>query len=95
MDPDLCEAFAQILDQVRVDLVTNTPPAVAKHQPDFKPEAWKDMSFIELATWVEQLTKRAARRANNEKRDKDLYDASNYLAMLQAKFEAARAELQG
>jgi hypothetical protein len=95
MDPDLCEAFAEILDQMRGDLLANTPPAVAKHQADFKPEAWKDMSVIELATWVEQLTKRAARRANDAKRDKDLYDASNYLAMLQAKFEGARAELQG
>ena len=58
---------------------------IEKHDQDYKTEAWKSYSFSELGQWVELLTKRAAHRANNEKRKKDLYDARNYLSMMDSK----------
>lgn len=93
MDRELCEAFAEILDQVRGEFTYDKPAAIAVHQPDYKEGEWKHMSFIELGTWVDQLVKRAARRSNDAKREKDLYDAGNYLAMLKHKFEDAKTAL--
>lgn len=91
---------AAAVDAVRInepspvaDKWLSKPACIEKHQADYKQEAWRDLSFIELALWVEQLTKRAGRRTIPVARDKDLYDAGNYLAMLNAKFEATKAEL--
>jgi hypothetical protein len=58
-----------------------------KHQKDYKPNAWKNYSIFELGLWVHLLTKRAMHRNNEEKRGKDLYDAQNYLNMMQAKLD--------
>lgn len=55
------------------------------HQQDYKPNAWDDYSFQELGQWVHLLTKRSEHRDNLEKRNKDLYDAQNYLDMMQNK----------
>ena len=61
--------------------------SIEKHQKDYKTEAWKNYTIAELGWWVHLLTKRSEHRSNQEKREKDLYDASNYLWMLQQKLE--------
>jgi hypothetical protein len=58
---------------------------IEKHQEDYKPEIWKQYTKEELEWWVKLLKKRATHRTNPEKRDKDLYDASNYEWMLKQK----------
>lgn len=60
---------------------------ISEHQKDYKPEAWEAYSFAELGEWVHLLSKRAEHRENPEKRKKDLYDARNYLAMMDAKLK--------
>lgn len=62
-----------------------------EHEQDYKAEAWKQYSMAELGQWVNLLCKRAAHRSNPEKREKDLYDAGNYLGMMKAKLD----ELKG
>ena len=59
--------------------------SLAKHQKDYKPEAWKQYTIEELQWWVQLLIKRASHRTNEEKRQKDLYDAGNYMEMLRIK----------
>lgn len=58
---------------------------VAAHEADYKPRAWEEYTAEELGWWVRLLTKRAGHRADAAKREKDLYDAANYQAMLDAK----------
>lgn len=67
---------------------TETPAAIKSHQQDFKPNAWEAYTFNELGMWVHLLATRAAHRANSLKRQKDLYDASNYIDMMRAKLDA-------
>lgn len=59
--------------------------AIEEHEHKYKPDAWKAYSFVELAQWVDLLTKRAAMRADDEKRKKDLTDAANYGEMFARK----------
>ena len=54
-----------------------------KHQPDYKPSIWKQYSLSELGNWVHNFHKRAYHRANQDKAKKDLYDAKNYLWMME------------
>jgi len=61
-----------------------------KHQKDYKPEAWKEYTFSELGNFVHLLAKRAGHRANPVKEAKDLYDAGNYLNMMELKLSALR-----
>jgi hypothetical protein len=58
-----------------------------KHQKDYKSGAWKSYSIFELGMFVHLLTKRSTHRSNEEKREKDLYDAQNYLSMMQEKLD--------
>ena len=67
-----------------------TPEGIKKYASRFKAGAWRNYSFIELAQWVELLTKRATHRSELEKMIKDLDDAENYLAMLNAKLAEER-----
>lgn len=62
------------------------------HEKDYKPEAWKNYTLSELGQWVHLLAKRAEMRTG-EKRAKDLYDARNYLAMMDAKLQELEASL--
>ena len=66
------------------------PENLVAHDQDYKPQAWEAYSFEELGQWVALLAKRAGHRANDEKRAKDLYDAQNYLSMMQAKLDAVK-----
>lgn len=67
--------------------MAETPQGCVTHQPDYKAKAWEMYSLAELGQWVHLLAKRAEHRQNKEKRDKDLYDAQNYLTMMQAKLD--------
>lgn len=62
-----------------------------EHKQDYRVDAWKHYSMAELGQWVHLLCKRAGHRDNAEKRKKDLYDAENYLSMMQSKLD----ELKG
>ena len=67
--------------------MAETPQQIVPHQADYKTKAWEMYSLAELGWWVHLLTKRAEHRQNAEKRAKDLYDAQNYLTMMQAKLD--------
>ena len=60
---------------------------IEKHEKDYRPEAWRNYSFAELGQWVELLAKRANHRSTPEKKKKDLYDARNYLSMMETKLK--------
>ena len=49
---------------------------------DYNNRAFDEYTNEELEWWVHLLTKRAQHRKNEEKRIKDLYDASVYKNML-------------
>ena len=61
--------------------------SIKKHEKDYKPKAWEQYTLGELGMWVHLLTKRAEMRNNQVKKEKDLYDASNYRWMLQQKIK--------
>ena len=61
------------------------PKEIEKHQQDYKAAAWEAYTLAELGNFVHLLAKRAEHRADAAKREKDLYDAQNYLSMMQAK----------
>lgn len=58
---------------------------ISKHEDDYKNNAWKEYSMLELGLWVHLLYKRAGHRQNKEKMKKDIYDAKNYLTMMEEK----------
>lgn len=60
---------------------------ISEHQKDYKEGAWKNYTLGELGMWYDLLTKRAGHRTNQEKKEKDLYDAGNYLWMLKEKLK--------
>lgn len=61
--------------------------SIEKHKEDYKEDAWKNYTITELGNWVHLLCKRAEHRDNNEKAKKDLYDANNYLWMIEQKLK--------
>lgn len=61
-----------------------TPESIKKHSQEFKDGSWRNYTFEDLGKWVHLLTKRAYHRTTKEKRVKDLYDAQQYLNMMQA-----------
>ena len=63
------------------------PKELETHAPDYIDRAWEQYSFDELGQFVHLLAKRATHRSNPEKRKKDLYDARNYLSMMDAKLK--------
>ena len=69
------------------------PTALADHQADYHPKAWEQYTLAELGQWVHLFAKRAAHRANVEKAEKDLYDAQNYLDMMQATIKELRDQI--
>ena len=62
-----------------------------KHNADYKLNAWDNYSLDELGHWVHLLAKRSQHRDNDEKRQKDLYDAQNYLDMMQSKLNELKS----
>jgi hypothetical protein len=67
-----------------------TTEAIKKHESDYKARAWDQYTLAELGNWVHLLATRATHRDNPEKRAKDLYDAQNYLDMMQSKLDELR-----
>ena len=66
------------------------PDSLEKHQVDYNSGAWEDYEFFELGFFIHNLTKRSEHRASPEKTEKDLYDAQNYLNIIQSKLDAMR-----
>lgn len=64
-----------------------------KHQPDYYQNSWEEYTFQELGNIIGFFAKRATHRAKEEKLRKDLYDAKNYLAMMEAKLKAKSESL--
>jgi hypothetical protein len=64
--------------------MANTPEEIKTHAGDYNDRAWEDYSLQELGRLVHLLAKRSTHRARAAKRDKDLYDARNYLRMMEA-----------
>ena len=58
-----------------------------KHEKDYVNSAWENYTLKELGNWVYLLSKRAQHRTNKDKIRKDLYDAKNYLAMMEHKLK--------
>lgn len=68
------------MDQDKIE----TPASIQPHQPEYKSQAWKAYTLAELGMWVHLFAKRAEHRQDMDKRRKDLYDARNYLKMMEA-----------
>jgi hypothetical protein len=66
---------------------------IENHETDYKTAAWMNYSIEELGQWVSLLNKRAQHRDNPEKARKDLYDAKNYLRMIEEKLQATAKAL--
>lgn len=66
------------------------PEGLAAHQSDYREGAWNEYTMFELGMWVHVLTTRAAHRTDPEKKAKDLYDAQNYLSVMQAKLDSLK-----
>lgn len=58
---------------------------IEKHQKDYRYKAYMEYTKEELVMWVHLLTKRATHRTSIKKIQKDLYDAKNYISMLELK----------
>lgn len=58
------------------------PQGIEPHASDYKPNAWTNYTFEELGQWIALFCKRSSHRSNLKKRAKDLYDARNYLNMM-------------
>jgi len=61
------------------------------HKDDYYQYAYYDYDIDELCSWAHLLIKRATHRKNPDKMKKDIYDAKNYLDMLE---EALETEIE-
>ena len=68
----------------------NTPQSLLKHEPEYRPQAWQEYTLEELGMWVHLFAKRARHRSSPEKKASDLYNAQNYLDMMQAFLNALK-----
>lgn len=71
-----------------------TPDSIKAHSADYKNGSFAEYSFEELGHWIHLLMKRATHRANLEKAEKDMYDAQNYLDIMQEKLTYQRLNPQ-
>ena len=72
------EEFAKVVAEIR---------AVRERNAEERAIAEQDYTLQELGYWVHLLATRSQHRSNPEKRAKDLYDAQNYLDMMQARLD--------
>lgn len=86
--PIKCEGMS-VPEEPRVDVPENIKP----HADDYKDMSWVCYDPAELGQWVALLVKRSTHRSNLQKRAKDLYDARNYLSMLDAQLSCLEDEL--
>lgn len=61
--------------------------SLENHEEDYLKDSWKQYSMLELGNAVNHFSKRAFHRDNDEKMTKDMYDAKNYLLMMQIKLK--------
>jgi hypothetical protein len=66
------------------DATPAVPAELAPHQGDYKSQAWANYTLQELGSFVHLLAKRSQHRTDKAKAKKDLYDARNYLRMMEA-----------
>jgi hypothetical protein len=66
---------------------------LSAHEKDYQTNAWQDYTLQELGNFVHLLVKRADHRIDPVKRSKDLYDAQNYLDMMQEKLNEAKLKV--
>ena len=88
------ELHREVNSQVSALRGKSLPPALASHQPDYQPDAWKEYSLDELGDWVARLSQRATHRSDRAKAQKDLQDAFGYLTMMKLNLEE-QARLMG
>ena len=69
------------------------PHSLRPHQSDYEDQSWKSYTLEQLGSAVAFFVKRATQRAIPAKQAKDLYDAHNYLAMMQAHIDAHVADM--
>lgn len=67
---------------------TVLPNYLAPHEQEYLPQAYQEYTLQELGQWVHLFAKRAMHRKDTEKKKKDLYDAQNYLNMMQDKLNS-------
>jgi hypothetical protein len=67
-----------------------TPNSIAPHAKDYQNNAWQQYTSLDLGMWVHLLVTRSQHRKDKAKAAKDLYDAQNYLNMLQEHIEATK-----
>lgn len=67
-----------------------TPNRIKSHANDYKDKAWEQYTLSKLGQWVYLLAKRSQHRTTLEKKNKDLYDAENYLKMMKAHLDHLR-----
>ena len=70
--------------------VPDTPESIKCHSTDYSSRSWCEYTPQELGQWVHLLLLRARHRVSPVKAEKDIYDAQNYLNMLQAHVDAAK-----
>lgn len=76
----------------------DTPDQIKEHSENYKDGAWRNYSIDELAGWVNNLSKRALHRStetteSRQKARKDITDARNYLAMIEAHVDHREQEV--
>lgn len=69
------------------------PKSLEEHQPKYLADAWRLYSLAELGNTVAFFIKRATHRLKPEQAAKDVQDAQNYLDMMQAHVNDAKAKL--
>jgi hypothetical protein len=57
----------------------------------YYPNTWENYTLEELGMWVHLLVKRSEHRTDKTKAEKDAYDASRYLEMMQQHVIMAQA----
>lgn len=73
--------------------MAQAPEQIKHRSEDYKNKSWEDYTLMELGAWVNNFVKRSYHRAvggeNDRKALKDLYDAKNYLKMMDARIDEA------
>ena len=75
------------------DVRAKTPESLSKHVKDYQYRSWDNYTIQELGAFIHLLCKRAKHRSNKQKTEKDLYDAQNYMNMMQSKLDALKENL--
>jgi hypothetical protein len=74
--------------------MAKVPESIKNHSGDYKNQAWTQYTLYELGNWVHLFAKRALHRGNNQKASKDLYDAQNYLNMMQSLLDEVKDNVE-